>query len=219
MALVLEVEIGRKSTMPDAATCLTAHSAFAGLSVKSSEGRGVSVYDRDGLGIATVLVRREKSVTLAQRVRDLFGIELPQGPRRSIAGDLAFAGIGPGAWVATLEGGGNECANLLAGTIGNSAAISDQTDGYAVLRMSGPRLRDTLSKLVPVDVHPRVFGKGYVSVTSVAQCSATLWRLDDRIDGSPVFEISVLRSFAASFWHALNESAAEYGLVVESPLA
>jgi hypothetical protein len=41
-----------------------------------------------------------------------------------------------------------------------------------------------------------------------------LWRLHDGADGSSVFEIAVFRSFAASFWHALYSSAAEFRLAV-----
>ncbi len=44
----------------------------------------------------------------------------------------------------------------------------------------------------------------------------TLWRLEDHSDGTPVFEIVVFRSLAGSFWHALSESAAEFGLVMEA---
>jgi len=41
-----------------------------------------------------------------------------------------------------------------------------------------------------------------------------LWQIDD----SPTYDIAVPRSLAASFWHWLAESAAEFGLdVVAAP--
>jgi sarcosine oxidase subunit gamma len=190
--------------MSDLEPNLIPRAPFAGLSARPSAGRGVIVSDRDGLGFATVLVRKGKSAALAQRLRERFSIELPQGPHRASTGDLALVGIGPEAWLATYEQAGNTFAVSLAEAVGDLASISDQSDGYALLRLSGPRIRDTLCKLVPVDVHPCAFKIGDVATTVAAHIGATLWRLEDGDDGSPVFEIAVFRSLAASFWHVLS---------------
>jgi sarcosine oxidase gamma subunit len=40
----------------------------------------------------------------------------------------------------------------------------------------------------------------------------TLWRLPDA-DGALVVDIAVFRSLAGSFWHALAQSSAEFGLI------
>jgi heterotetrameric sarcosine oxidase gamma subunit len=201
------------STMSHLNSNLVPRSPFAGLSLKPTHGRGVVVCDRDGLGIAAVLVRKGKSEVLAPRVREHFRIELPRRPCRSAAGDVALLGTGPGAWLATCERDGNAFAISLTKTIGDLASISDQSDGYAVARLSGLKVRDTLSKLVAIDLHPRFFKPDDVACTVAAHIGAILWRLDDCHDGSPVFEIAVFRSLAASFWRALSESAAEFGLV------
>jgi len=191
---------------------LAPRSAFAGLLPAPAPTAGVTVGDRDGLGLATVLARQGKSAALAARVGERFGLALPQGPTRADAGAIAFAGTGPGAWLATSEAGGNGFAASLREAIGDLAAVVDQTDGQAVLRVTGPRLRETLAKGVPLDLHPVVFRPGDVAATLVSHVGATLWRLPDARDGSPVFEIAVHRSTAGSFWHWLAESAAEFGL-------
>lgn len=187
---------------------------FAGLPVASSPGRGVILHDRDGLGLATVLARKNAAETLPHRLRERFGIDLPRGPKRSSAGDVALIGTGPGAWLASKERGGNAFSVELREAIGDLASISDQSDGHAVLRLSGPKVRNTLYKLVPVDVHPSAFTIGHVAATVAAHIGVTLWRLDDGPDGSPVFEIAVYRAYAESFWHALTDSAAEFGIEV-----
>jgi sarcosine oxidase subunit gamma len=187
---------------------------FTGLAITSAAGRGVIVSDRDGLGLATVLLRKGHAQLLAPRVRARFGIELPSEPRRAGAGNISFTGIGRGAWLASCEKGGNSFAASLKETIGDLATISDQSDGYAVLRVTGPRARNTLAKLLPIDLHPRTFKPGDVAATLAAHVGITLWRLDDGVDGSAVFEIAVFRSLAGSFWHAISESAVEFGLVV-----
>lgn len=198
-------------TIPDVRPILFPRGPFVDLPVSASSGRGVIVSDRDGLGLATVLARRGKSAALAQRMREHFNIELPREPYRATAGPFALAGTAPGAWLATFEQGGNAFAVRFREIVGDLASVSDQSDGYAVLRLTGPKVRDALCKLVPVDVHPRVFKVSDVAVTVAAHIGVTLWRLEDHADGSPVFEIAVFRSLAASFWQVLSESAAEFG--------
>jgi sarcosine oxidase subunit gamma len=155
---------------------------------------------------------------LTQRLRERFGIELPHGPRRAAAGAVAFAGIGPHAWLASSEKHGHGFARLLKEAVGDAASVADQSSGYAILRVTGPKLRETLAKILPLDLHPRCFVRGDVASTTASHVGATLWRLEDA-DDSPVFEIAVFRSLAASFWHALTDSAAEFGFVSEQAIS
>ena len=185
--------------------------AFDALPTTSSEGDGVVVQDRDGLGLATVLLRRGQSAAFTQRVRERFGIELESGARRSASGGTAFLAIGPGAWLATSEGGVNVFAAGLAEAVGESASVSDQSDGYAVLRVSGHGVREALCKLAPIDLHPRAFKVNDVAVTVAAHIGTTWWRLEDAGNGSAVFELAVYRSLAGSVWGALSASAAQFG--------
>jgi sarcosine oxidase subunit gamma len=194
---------------------LTAAAPFTDLAFSCAAGRGVVVADRDGMGLATVLVRKGQLALLRQRVRERFGIELPHGPQRSARGAVAFAATGPAAWLATCEEHGNSFALSLKEAVGNAASVSDQSSGYAVLRLTGPRLRDALAKMMPLDLHERAFQTGAVASTIALHVGATLWRLADGADGSPVFEIAVFRSLAASFWHSLVASAAEFGFISE----
>jgi sarcosine oxidase subunit gamma len=172
---------------------------------------GVVVVERTALSLATVLARRGKTAELAQRVRGNFGIELPDGPKRVVGNNIAFAGTAPGAWLATCETENVHFAASLGKVLTQLASVSDQSSGLSVLRLSGRNVRDTLAKLIPVDVHPRAFAVNQIAATAAAHVPVTLWRLADGIDGFPVFEIAPFRSYAASFLHALEESAAGYG--------
>jgi heterotetrameric sarcosine oxidase gamma subunit len=164
----------------------------------------VQIVDRSALGLAAVLVRKGKSAELAARVRERFGIELPHEPRRAAASNLALAGTAPGAWLAMREDADANFAASLAASLVGIASVSDQSDGLAVLRVSGPKVRDVLCKVVPVDVHPRAFAINQVAVTIAAHMPVTMWRLADDAEGSAVFEIATFRSFSASFAHALG---------------
>lgn len=182
-----------------------------------AEGRGITFSDRSGLAMATVLERKGQGAALTARVREHFSIELPKRPQRAASSSLVFAGTGVGTWLATSEHSGEALSALLREKLGDSASVVDQSDGYAVLRMSGPAVRQLLAKLVPVDVHPRAFQIDDVAATVASHVGVTLWRLNDRSDGSAVFEMAAARSLTGSLWHAVSTGAAEFGYCVESP--
>jgi sarcosine oxidase subunit gamma len=91
------------------------------------------------------------------------------------------------------------------------ASVSDQSDGYTLIRLSGTHVRDALAKLVPIDVHPRAFKVGDVASTVASHVGVTVWRMPDEPDSTAVFEVILFRSLTRSFWHALAEAAGEYG--------
>ena len=175
----------------------------------------VIAQDRDGLGLATVILRRGQRETLARRVREHFDIELPRGSVRASRHEVAFLGLGPDSWLASKELGGNDFAASLREALGPIASVSDQSDGDAVLRLSGLKVRETLAKLIPIDLHPRSFRPGDAASTAASHIGVTLWRLDDALGVSSVFEIAMFRSLANDFWHAFAESAAEFGFLLE----
>ena len=90
-----------------------------------------------------------------------------------------------------------------------AASVIAQTDGLAVLRLSGSRVRDTFAKGLPIDLDPRVFAVGDVASSILAHIGVTIWRADET-----AYDVAVPRSFAADFSHWLAESAGEFGLAV-----
>lgn len=197
---------------------LTPRAPFAHLPVRATADCGVTVSDRDGLGLAAILARKGQEATLVHRMREHFCIQLPQGSHRRREGDLALAGIGPAAWLATHDRLGNALAAGLREAIGDLASITDQSDGYAVLRIEGTKVREVLERMFPVDISERVFKPGNVAVTLAGHIGATLWRLDNNVDGTAVFEVAVFRSAAPYFWRFLCESAAEFGFLMRRPV-
>ncbi|MDR6288326.1 MULTISPECIES: sarcosine oxidase subunit gamma [Inquilinus] len=196
---------------------LTPRSAFAGILVPGRHGRaegnkaGVTVRPRDGLALARLIARKGRAADLATAIRSQYGLDLPTTPKRVEQGGLAFVWSGPGQWLAVAEDG-RDLVRDLAAAVGAFAAVSDQSDGLAVLRVSGPHARDALVKGVGLDLHPRGFGPDDAAVTVIAHVGAQLWQLDD----APTYEIAVLRGFAGSVWRWLDASAAEFGCEVEA---
>src|SRR4051812_12045131 len=145
-----------------ATVSLTPRAAFP-VAMARHEANGIVVVERDGLGLATLQARKGCLDGLRRRVRDAFGIELPMRPGRASSRGMAFAAIAPMTWLASSEGGSNAFAVELARLTADVAAVADQSDGLAVLRVAGPNVRELLARLVPVDVHERAFPVGAVA--------------------------------------------------------
>lgn len=188
-------------------------SAFAGLPCEVGRGRGVIATEREGLAVARIAACRGRQSAVAQVLRANFDIEPPDAPRRASRGEVALAGIAPETWLALREGAGNGFAQSLRPLLKDCASITDLSDAYAILRLTGPDVRATLAKLVPIDIHARTFGVNALAQTVCAYMSVILWRLEDSAQWGPTFEIWVGRSLAVSLHEALCQGAAEFGFM------
>jgi sarcosine oxidase subunit gamma len=185
-------------------------SALAGLATPGHFGRagagGLTIVERADIAFASIIARRDKRRDLAAALDTSFGIALPDGPRRVTTGEITFAGIGSGQWVASTEAPETGLAARLRARIGPFAAVTDQSDARLVLHLSGTNVRDVLAKGVAIDLHPKVFKVGDVAVTLAAYIGVQIDRLDDT-----TYQLTTPRSTAGSFWSWLSASAAEFG--------
>jgi sarcosine oxidase subunit gamma len=178
---------------------------------------GVIATERNALGIARIEPGRGRAAEVAERLHAKFGIEPPNAPRFAGRGDVAIGGIGPNTWIAIHENAGNSFAESLHPLLGDHASVADQSDAYVILRLAGPKVRAALTKLVPIDVHPRSFQVGEIAQTVCGYVGVTLWRMEDSVQGDPTFEMWVGRSLAASLHQAVCHSAAEFGFARHTP--
>lgn len=155
--------------------------------------------------LALIAARQGRRGVLRQSALSVFAVNLPDLPRRVEGRDVAFVWAGSDQWLAQGPPGKER---LLAEAFADLASVVDQSHGWALLRITGPRARDALAKGLAVDLHPRAFATGFAAATSIAHIAVVFWQLDDR----PTYEFAVPRSYALSFWHWLQASAAEYGL-------
>ena len=81
------------------------------------------------------------------------------------------------------------------------AAMTDQTDGWACVALSGPGAREVLRRLVPVDIRPDVFKRGHAARTTLGHMHCLLLRT-----GADRYGILVFRSMAATLVHELKEA-------------
>lgn len=81
------------------------------------------------------------------------------------------------------------------------AALTDQSDGWAALGLSGPAAVQAMARLVPLDLRAASFPPGQVCRAALGHMAMILTR-----SGPQAFEILVFRSMARTAWHELGDA-------------
>jgi sarcosine oxidase subunit gamma len=173
----------------------------------------IIIAERPNLIVAQLSAFRGKREDVANAVFAITGLELPDRPKRAAAIGLNLIGIAPSQWLAIADGAeGRAVLSRLSAALSGLASVVDQSDAKAILRVSGPRLREALAKGCSLDLHPRAFTPQDAATTQMALIPCQLWQLDE----APTFELAVPLSYARSFWSWLTASAAEFGYEVRT---
>ena len=164
-------------------------------------------------GVTVTLVQdRALAMVIARRNRAAGFRELPTEPRVGIVGGISFVWAGRGRWLAMAQRiSAAAFLKQMCEQFAELASVIDQSDARILVRLAGPNARDVLAKGVLVDLHPRAFAVGDAALTSIGHVRAHFWQTEV----TPAYEIAVMRSYAAAFWHWLMHSAAAYGVLIE----
>ncbi|MGB0960002.1 MAG: sarcosine oxidase subunit gamma [Halocynthiibacter sp.] len=81
------------------------------------------------------------------------------------------------------------------------AALTDQSDGYVVLRLDGEGARDVLARLSTLDLRPSVFKVGHAARTGLGHMSVSLSQPE-----TGCYDIVVMRSFAKTAIHEIYDA-------------
>lgn len=175
----------------------------------TTDGPGVLVFERCGLSIVQIAARRGQADTAAAAIGGSMGVAPSLEPNSVVAGDRGSAlWVAPDQWLLVAEGmAEGELERHLREAVQGVAALTDQSHARCVLRLEGPQARALLAKGCGLDLDPRSFSAGRCAQSIVGPVAALLHLVDD----GPIFDLYLPRSYAASFWEWLADSAAEFG--------
>lgn len=135
------------------------------------------------------------------------GLPFPAPNRFVQKGSVRAVWVGPS--LAMVIGARVELAN---------AAVTDQSDGWSIMRLDGPLAVDVLARLVPVDLRLSRFQCGEVVQTLLDKVNCGIARLDET-----AFEIMTFRSMSQTavgdLAVAMNSVAARTRMPARQPLA
>ncbi len=134
-------------------------------------------------------------------LQDALGV-LP-GPNRQARHDkILYLWAGPESWVAIAAEDDPNFDRKLARLCNGLAAVTDHSDGRAILQIKGPGIREALAKLLPIDLHPSVFPPDATALTLAAHIPVQIWQ-----SAEDVFELACFRSYAETLYEALVEAS------------
>lgn len=128
---------------------------------------------------------------LGAALQSAHGLDLP-GPGQTNGSDTARA-IWFGRAHILLMGPAPDPA------LADHAALTDISDGWAVVRLEGAGAADVLARLTPIDLRAHMFQPGHTARTELFHMQASITRLQ-----ADVFLIMVFRSMARSLVHDLK---------------
>ncbi len=193
------------------AEMLTARSPLAGVANQGDAPASDAVSLSEMPFVGKLILRGDSGdKAFLSAVSGVTGMEPPTTPNTaSEAGETAILWLGPDEWwIITAPGAEFDIADKLRTALSNlrGAAVTDQTDAFTTLRLTGSEARTVLEKGCAIDLHPRAFTPGKVVRTALALCDVTLWQRDD----TPGYAIFVRSSFAPYAWTWLVDASLEF---------
>ena len=136
---------------------------------------------------------QEKQVSAA--LKEQIGLGLSASGRSSRKGNMRAQWFSHGVWLVSAKV-----------VLGELAAITDQSDAWAVVAISGVGVEDVLARLMPIDLRASAFKNGHTARTLLGHMSVAITRV-----GTNTFEIMVMRSMAGTLVHDLETAARGVG--------
>ncbi|MDJ0956250.1 MAG: sarcosine oxidase subunit gamma family protein [Arenicellales bacterium] len=169
---------------------------------------GIELSERHDIGKVNVRGNPEDAAfTVA--VEKVLGVELPLVSNTTTSTEeYTVFWLGPNEWL--IHCGENKQTDLTVALQeslqGQHVAITDVSDYYLVIRITGAKAREILSKGTPFDVHTSVFKQGDCAQTCFGHATILLHCVDE----NSVYDLQVRWSFAEYIWTYLVDGALEY---------
>ena len=113
-------------------------------------------------------------------------------------------------WFLCFDGGDTNTIDaakaLLGKSLSKQMAMTDQSDSWVILALSGPQSRQTLARICPIDCSASAMPIGTTARTSMKHLGAIITRRPDKGDRQPCFWLLSARSSATNFLHAITAS-------------
>lgn len=160
------------------------------------------ISEHAGLDIVSIATPNNGHETLDALLLQKVGAGLPEAGRISRADDTSMLlGLQSDQCFLVSESQRLQPADELKQLLGSAAYLSDQSDSWAVLEVSGPQSLKALERICPINISANVFDEHAVARTSMEHLSVIIHRHSD--DG---YRLYSPRSSANSFLHAVTES-------------
>ena len=207
--------MAKSAPMSKTLPSLAAQSPLGGYNMVAN---GTSLIEVTGLSIVSVAPLAGSQAVFRAVIAKLFKTNRSDGPEPSATMALDHSGkqrcvLMPSAqnqWFLCFDDDGTNPIDvakaLLGKSISKQMAMTDQSDSWVILALSGPQSRQTLARICPIDCGVSAMPIGTTARTRMEHLGAIITRRPDEGDHQPCFWLLSARSSAASFLHAITGS-------------
>lgn len=174
---------------------------LARLNAKYDCGR-ISIKMREIKSFIIVFAKKGREYDLIQRL----GIKT--APSRAGENNRFVAlPLAPGQWALLSKSDqGPDFGQKIQHEIVGLGYVSEQSDARVCFEISGRDARELMSRGCALDLHPTSVSKGFCAQTMMAHIGVLIYQNNDE----PTYQLYVYSGFARSFWHWLDETAAQF---------
>ena len=207
--------MAKSAPMSKTPPSLTAQSPLGGYEMITD---GTSLIEVTGLSMVSVAPLAGSQAAFQTAMAKLFKTGKTGSPKPSATMALDRSGkprciLMPSAqnqWFFCFDDDGTnpiDAAKALLGTsLSKQLAMTDQSDSWVILALSGLHSRQTLARICPIDSSASAMPIGTTARTSMEHLGAIITRRPDEGDHQPCFWLLSARSSATSFLHAITGS-------------
>ena len=167
------------------------------------EFEGVTVSEVIGKSLVMVALPRPKFKEIESSISKSCGLLLPDMEQSTQSKDASITlwRLQKNQVLAYFSYDGSDAEAHLSNRFIAPAYYTDQSDTWAMIRVSGPRSRDILERICPIDLSKNVFSVGSVSRTIMEHIGTIIYR-----DEEDSYVLLTMRSFGVSMLHAIEVS-------------
>ena len=179
---------------------------------------GTSLIEVTGLSMVSVAPLAGSQAAFQTAIAKLFKTDKNDNPKPSATMALDQSGkqlciLMPSAqnqWFLCFNDDGTNPIDTAKALIGKGLskqlAMTDQSDSWVILALSGLHSRQTLARICPIDCSASAMPVGTTARTSMEHLGAIITRRPDGGNHQPCFWLLSARSSATSFLHAITGS-------------
>ena len=180
---------------------LTPHAPLGGF---HRDFDGITLAEVTGMSLVSIAPPLGGETGLETALKNAYGAAMPQTGSSTLStdGGVRFIGLQPGQIFVLFPHEGDEAIRVVAEKLGDSGYYTDQSDSWAMLRISGPKCIEALERICMLDLSPETFPVDTATRTLMEHLGVILIR-----ESATSFLLMSARSSAKSFLHAVETSA------------
>lgn len=174
--------------------------ARSALNEASFDYEGFSIRERSDIKLLSVAATSAQKAASSNALQAQCGVSWPDITRSTSQASTHCLGLQAEQLFVLSQHSDDEHITL-AKKLAEHCVVTDQSDSWVTLEVSGERTRDVLERICPIDLNEATFSNGNVARTTMEHLGVIIFR-----QGESFLMLSA-RSSADSFLHSLIQSA------------